>query len=52
MHDPASDVKKPSGSVQAASGAAPKPNPVQGVFVVDKDGRGRLRAKFAPYPPA
>ena len=48
MHDPASDVKKPSGSVQAASGPAPKPNPVQGVFVVDKDARGRLRAKFVP----
>jgi len=51
MHDPASDVKKSSGSVQAAttaSGAPVKPNPVQGVFVVDKDNRGRLRAKFVP----
>jgi HlyD family secretion protein len=51
MHDPAMDVKKTSGGVQAAttaSGAPVKPNPVQGVFVVDKDSRGRLRAKFVP----
>src|SRR5665213_873243 len=51
MHDPASDVAKPKGSVQAASQpAAPtaKPKPVQGVFVVDKDPKGRLRAKFIP----
>jgi HlyD family secretion protein len=49
MHDPASDVKKTSGSVQAASsGPMVKPNPIQGVFVVDKDARGRLRAKFVP----
>ncbi len=48
MHDPASDVKKASGSVQAASGPMVKPNPIQGVFVVDKDPRGRLRAKFVP----
>jgi HlyD family secretion protein len=51
MHDPASDVAKPKGSVQAASQpGAPtaKPKPVQGVFVVDKDPKGRLRAKFIP----
>jgi HlyD family secretion protein len=51
MHDPASDVAKAKGGVQAASvPAAPvaKPNPVQGVFVVDKDPKGRLRAKFIP----
>jgi len=51
MHDPASDIAKPKGSVQAASQpAAPtaKPKPVQGVFVVDKDPKGRLRAKFVP----
>jgi HlyD family secretion protein len=51
MHDPATDTKKNSGGVQAAttpSGAPVKPNPVQGVFVVDKDSRGRLRAKFVP----
>jgi HlyD family secretion protein len=50
MHDPATDNAKSSG-VQAAtlpiSGAA-KSNPVQGVFVVDKDKSGRLRAKFIP----
>jgi HlyD family secretion protein len=48
MHDPATDNAK-GGSVQAAtlptSGAA-KSNPVQGVFVVDKDKSGRLRARF------
>jgi HlyD family secretion protein len=51
MHDPASDAAKSKGSVQAASlPAAPaqKLNPVQGVFVVDKDARGRLRARFVP----
>ena len=50
MHDPAIDKAKSSGGVQAASTPAPpvKPNPVQGVFVVDKDSRGRLRAKFVP----
>jgi HlyD family secretion protein len=50
MHDPASDAIKSKGDVQAASvSTAPvKPNPVQGVFVVDKDPKGRLRAKFTP----
>ncbi|MGB8028401.1 MAG: efflux RND transporter periplasmic adaptor subunit [Terracidiphilus sp.] len=46
MHDPASDNSKP-GSVQAAS-TPPKSNPVQGVFVVQKDSHGRLRARFVP----
>jgi len=45
MYDPANDGKKDKGGVQAAS-PAPKTNPVQGVFVVDKDPKGRLRAKF------
>jgi HlyD family secretion protein len=56
MHDPASDKAKSSGGVQAASmttptttnGEATKTNEVQGVFVVDKDDKGRLRAKFVP----
>jgi HlyD family secretion protein len=50
MHDPASDTAKKKGGVEAASvSSAPiKPNPVQGVFVVDKDPKGRLRAKFVP----
>jgi HlyD family secretion protein len=51
MHDPAMDLKKSSGGVQAAttsSGAPVKSNPVQGVFIVNKDDRGRLRAKFVP----
>ncbi len=47
MHDPASDVARPGGSVQAAS-APVKSNPVQGVFVVQKDSHGRLRARFVP----
>jgi HlyD family secretion protein len=46
MHDPATDNSKP-GAVQAAS-TPPKSNPVQGVFVVQKDDHGRLRAKFVP----
>ncbi|HUB53251.1 MAG TPA: efflux RND transporter periplasmic adaptor subunit [Terracidiphilus sp.] len=51
MYDPTQDSKKSSGTVQAASsssGAAVKPNPIQGVFVVEKDKQGKLRAKFVP----
>ncbi len=50
MHDPATDVQKSKDGVQAASvnSATPKSNPVQGVFFVDKDPHGRLRAKFIP----
>ena len=47
MHDSATDVAKPGGGVQAAS-APVKSNPVQGVFVVQKDPHGRLRARFVP----
>jgi len=46
MHDPAADNVKP-GSVQAAASSA-KTNPVQGVFIAQKDAHGRLRAKFIP----
>ncbi len=47
MHDPALDVAKSKGGVQAATNSSnPKSNPVQGVFVVQKDPHGRLRAKF------
>jgi HlyD family secretion protein len=56
MHDPAADkAKSGSGGVQAASmsdgstdGEGTKLHEVQGVFVVDKDPKGRLRAKFVP----
>ena len=51
MHDPATDNQKTGGGVQAASGppAAPvKLNPVQGVFIAEKDAHGRLRARFVP----
>jgi HlyD family secretion protein len=51
MHDPATDNAKSSGGVQAATlptNGVAKSNPVQGVFVVDKDKSGRLRAKFVP----
>jgi HlyD family secretion protein len=50
MHDPATDTAKSSSGVQAASApaASAKLNPVQGVFVVQKDPHGRLRAKFVP----
>ncbi|MGA3133338.1 MAG: efflux RND transporter periplasmic adaptor subunit [Terracidiphilus sp.] len=51
MHDPATDNKKSSSGVQAATGApapAAKLNPVQGVFIAEKDAHGRLRAKFIP----
>jgi HlyD family secretion protein len=50
MHDPAADAQKNNGGVQAASAPVPaaKPNPVQGVFVVQKDSSGRLRSRFVP----
>jgi len=49
MHDPATDVAKNKGGVEAASSSSStKTNPVQGVFIVDKDPHGRLRAKFVP----
>ena len=49
MHDPAADAVKSKSDVEAASVDTPnKLNPVQGVFVAQKDARGRLRAKFVP----
>jgi len=47
MHDPEADKLK--GGVQAASSSpATKSTPVQGVFVLNKDKSGKLRAKFVP----
>jgi HlyD family secretion protein len=48
MHDPKADESK--GGVQAAVSTPPgaKSQPVQGVYVVDKDKSGKLRAKFIP----
>jgi HlyD family secretion protein len=51
MHDPATDNAKSAGGVQAASVSskpAVKSAPIQGVYVVDKDAKGKLRAKFVP----
>jgi HlyD family secretion protein len=51
MHDPALDNAKGTGGVQAASTTSAsnaKSNPVQGVFVAQRDSSGRLRAKFVP----
>jgi len=51
MHNPDDDKPKGSGDVQAASGsssAVSKTPLIQGVFVVDKDEKGKLRAKFVP----
>jgi len=49
MHDPAQDKAGGKGGVKAASTSdTAKSNPVQGVFVVEKDKSGRLRAKFVP----
>src|SRR5580698_3119534 len=46
MHDPNDDKSTSAGGVQAASSApAVKSNPVQGVYVVDKDKAGKLRVK-------
>ncbi|MDR3791778.1 MAG: efflux RND transporter periplasmic adaptor subunit [Terracidiphilus sp.] len=41
MYDPTADPK-------GKAAATAKTNPVQGVFVIDKDSKGRLRAKFVP----
>jgi HlyD family secretion protein len=48
MHDPKDDIVKGKGGVQAASGSSAKSVPVQGVYVVDKDSKGKLRARFEP----
>jgi HlyD family secretion protein len=51
MHDPKDDIAKSKGGVQSASTpAAPavKSVPVQGVYVVEKDAKGKLRARFQP----
>jgi HlyD family secretion protein len=48
MHSPEADTAK--GGVQAASvpsTSAPKP-PEQGVYILEKDAKGKLRAKFIP----
>jgi HlyD family secretion protein len=51
MHDPKDDIVKGKGGVEAATSSSPtavKSAPVQGVYVVDKDAKGKLRAKFEP----
>jgi HlyD family secretion protein len=48
MHNPDDDKPAASGGVQAASGSPSKTQPSQGVFLVDKDKNGKLRAKFVP----
>jgi HlyD family secretion protein len=44
MHTPESDSGK--GKVQAASAPPSKAAPQQGVYIVEKDSKGKLRAKF------
>ena len=48
MHNPDDDKPKTAGGVQAASTSAPKSTPIQGVYVVETDKGGKLRAKFVP----
>jgi HlyD family secretion protein len=48
MHNPDDDKAPGSGSVQAASSSPSKTQSIQGVFVIDKDKSGKLRAKFVP----
>lgn len=50
LYDPALDRQRSQGGVQAATvdAEAAKSNPVQGVFVAQRDAHGRLRAKFVP----
>ena len=47
MHDPDDDKPK-TGGVQAATSSPSKTQPIQGVYVIDKDKSGKLRAKFVP----
>jgi HlyD family secretion protein len=47
MFDPSTEVAKSSGGVQAATvSSGPAKTPIQGVFVVGPDAKGKLRAKF------
>ena len=48
MHNPDDDKPKAAGNVQAASTSAPKSTPIQGVYVLETDKTGKLRAKFVP----
>jgi len=51
IHNPEMDASKTSGGVQAATVAEPTANKKpdeQGVYVIQKDERGKLRAKFVP----
>jgi HlyD family secretion protein len=51
IHNPENDASKTTGGVQAASISEPsgdKKPEEQGVYVVDKDAHGKLRAKFVP----
>jgi HlyD family secretion protein len=48
MHDPNDDKPKGQGGVQAASTSPAKSTPIQGVYLLDKDKSGKLRAKFVP----
>jgi HlyD family secretion protein len=51
MHNPDDDKLKGQGGVQAASlssSSTAKSTPVQGVYVMEKDKSGKLRAKFVP----
>ncbi|MGA3047621.1 MAG: efflux RND transporter periplasmic adaptor subunit [Terracidiphilus sp.] len=48
MHNPDDDKPKSAGGVQAASTSAPKSTPIQGVYVIETDKGGKLRAKFVP----
>jgi HlyD family secretion protein len=48
MHNPDDDKPKAAGNVQAASTNAPKSTPIQGVYVLETDKSGKLRARFVP----
>ncbi len=48
LYNPALDSSKNKGAVQAATVSSTGTQPIQGVFVAEKDSHGRLRAKFVP----
>ena len=48
MHTPDDDKPKAAENVQAASASAPKSTPIQGVYVLETDKSGKLRARFVP----
>lgn len=48
MYTPPTNTGNSSNVEAASTSSAPKTNPVQGVYVIEKDAHGKQRAKFVP----